>query len=740
MPSEPSSISQPKIDPALALFRDWQRHKLELANLTLTLADLKQWLNWWLMHDARLVNRDCSLMLDAIDSQCTQMQDPSHFMKLVLNALRKGDALDLETLAAEATSAPADDKPAAMDALATLKSHQAIRNFIEQQRREDRTLAGLNSAQLHQLVRAWIGDTPSLLLTAVEDQAPASHDLHHYFCGVLQSLLDGQAVDLDSLASTAPPLVFSARADTPGSEAVPAGSSPLPPTMQQNLPQRLADALLGADLSPLKVIWLEIMRFHADTVIAAAGRYLRRPQERAQLTARADPAMLLAMLKVISPTVGGRLAPLVLHAGPCNAVLPAPLPAPAFAQRVLNFAFEQAMEGGEDDWLAGVMLDLGVDKAWHRDVAHAWRAILPPSPALDSALFGDTCLAVSGESMLAVLLMRSSPLDKAERQVADLLLERLLAEPGGAPGGALESALCQPAAIARLTSLTSGPMLAQLLLRLQPALAAQLPAALNAMASAVAVVNVPAMQSSSLWSTIYQCAFVTADPVSPAEFIRTLVQRGSGRTDLPLPPPTTGATLASTLQSLLQPMNQQKPQAQQAQQAQDDQAWSGESDIRNAGMVIFATYMQRLFSILELTKDGQFVDDQARQRAVHLLQYAVSGESSTPEYQLVLNKLFCGVHGGTPIARGIDITQKEKDVIEQMLNGVIAHWSALGKTSIGGLRQTFLLREGHLYFEEESWRLRIPQATFDMLLDRLPWSFAMIKFPWMEHPLHVTWR
>jgi hypothetical protein len=31
-----------------------------------------------------------------------------------------------------------------------------------------------------------------------------------------------------------------------------------------------------------------------------------------------------------------------------------------------------------------------------------------------------------------------------------------------------------------------------------------------------------------------------------------------------------------------------------------------------------------------------------------------------------------------------------------------------------------------------------PQATFDMLLDRLPWSFAMIRFPWMAYPLHVT--
>jgi hypothetical protein len=70
-----------------------------------------------------------------------------------------------------------------------------------------------------------------------------------------------------------------------------------------------------------------------------------------------------------------------------------------------------------------------------------------------------------------------------------------------------------------------------------------------------------------------------------------------------------------------------------------------------------------------------------------------STATETPEYQPVLNKLFCGIVGGVPIIRGIDITDKEKDVIEQMLNGVIGHWSALGKTSIAGLRETFLQRQ-----------------------------------------------
>lgn len=791
MPPEPISTSPLQIDPALAMFRDWQRQKLELHNLPLTLAELKQWLNWWLMHDPELVNQDCSLMLDAIDSHCAQLSDPVPFMKLVLTALRHGDALDLESLAGQAaTIAPTDDKPVAMDPIATLKSHQAIRNFVAQQAQDDPFLAGLNSAQLHQLVRAWIGDTPSLFLTSVEEQALQASDLHLYFRSILESLLSGQAVDLDSLMAPIAPmsLVPAQPTQSPEQDPEPAQSSPLPPLLQQSLPQRLADALLRAELAPLQVIWPEIMRFHADIVIAAAKRYLRRPQERANLASRADPIMLMAMLKTISPQVGHQIKPLILHAARCNAVLPAPLTIEEFHQRLLKFAFEQAMDGSQDNWLAGVMQTLGVGGAWASDVAHAWRAMLPPSAELDCALFGEVYLdmalndepvqadaastlsqmlkaelcrsypqlvdeplreqitaelcygvpaAASNEALLAMLLMRASPLGKVEQQAVALLVQRLLATKNLALTGSLESALCQPTAIARLTSTLPGPVLAQLLVLLQPALAAQIPAALNAMASAIAVANVPAMQSSGLWSTIYQSAFVAADPMSPAEFIRTLVQRGSGRTDLPVPPAVPVTDVIETLEALLKPMMPNEPQAPQQQ---DEQAWTGESDIRNAGMVIFATYMQRLFGILELTREGKFVSDEASQRAVHLLQYAVNGESSTPEYQLVLNKLFCGIHGGVPIVRGIDITQKEKDIVEQMLNGVIAHWSALGKTSIGGLRQTFLQREGHLYFEEEAWHLKIPQATFDMLLDRLPWSFAMIKFPWMPHPLHVTWR
>ena len=86
------------------------------------------------------------------------------------------------------------------------------------------------------------------------------------------------------------------------------------------------------------------------------------------------------------------------------------------------------------------------------------------------------------------------------------------------------------------------------------------------------------------------------------------------------------------------------------------------------------------------------------------------------------------------------ITDEEKTIIEQLLQSMIQHCKILGSTSIAGLRQTFLLRQGWLSLEENHWQLKVQPGTFDMLLDQLPWTIALIKHGWMDKPLHVNWR
>lgn len=160
----------------------------------------------------------------------------------------------------------------------------------------------------------------------------------------------------------------------------------------------------------------------------------------------------------------------------------------------------------------------------------------------------------------------------------------------------------------------------------------------------------------------------------------------------------------------------------------------------NAGMVLMAPYLPRLFGMLGLVADGAFVDLDAAERAVHLLQFAVSGASSTAEYALPLNKLLCGLPLEAPVPAGIALTPVERGTIEGLLEAMIASWSALGRTSVEGLRQSFLMRDGELALGPQGWELSVVRGPFDMLMDRLPWSFSIVRFAWMPAPLHVSWH
>ncbi|MEN0037330.1 MAG: contractile injection system tape measure protein [Cellvibrio sp.] len=200
--------------------------------------------------------------------------------------------------------------------------------------------------------------------------------------------------------------------------------------------------------------------------------------------------------------------------------------------------------------------------------------------------------------------------------------------------------------------------------------------------------------------------------------------------------------------ALLRPPAQQKPSmrlqdvAAISNQQNDGSApqWDAGLHINNAGQVLAAAFLPRLFSMLNLMSDGKFIDLGAADRAIHLLQFMVTGNSQTPEYDLVLNKILCGVGTSIPVSAGIEITEQEQTLIEQMLTSMIQHWKVLGSTSIAGLRETFFQRQGWLVLEDDCWRLKVKEQTFDMLIDHLPWSISLIKHGWMDKPLRVSWR
>ncbi len=162
--------------------------------------------------------------------------------------------------------------------------------------------------------------------------------------------------------------------------------------------------------------------------------------------------------------------------------------------------------------------------------------------------------------------------------------------------------------------------------------------------------------------------------------------------------------------------------------------------IQNAGIVLAGPYLPRLFAMTGLLEDNQFRDDEAAWRAVYLLQYAADPVADPPEHVLALNKILCGFTPEEPPPGDIALTDKEKEAVEGLLKAMIAHWTIIGSTSVAGLRESFLQREGRLSFEKEAWHLLVEPRAFDMLLDRLPWSFKVTRYAWMKVPLYVEWR
>ncbi|GEM_PF-6932074 len=162
--------------------------------------------------------------------------------------------------------------------------------------------------------------------------------------------------------------------------------------------------------------------------------------------------------------------------------------------------------------------------------------------------------------------------------------------------------------------------------------------------------------------------------------------------------------------------------------------------LENAGLVIAAPYLPRLFDLLNLTEGQAFKNLEAAMRSVHLLQFLVDESTESPEYRLVLNKVLCGLRPELPIEGKIRVSAQEKEVIEGLIRGMIANWKQIGQTSIQGFRESFLQREGTLRRKSDDWQVEVLPKGFDILLDYIPWNFSVVKLPWMSRVIHVKWR
>jgi hypothetical protein len=161
--------------------------------------------------------------------------------------------------------------------------------------------------------------------------------------------------------------------------------------------------------------------------------------------------------------------------------------------------------------------------------------------------------------------------------------------------------------------------------------------------------------------------------------------------------------------------------------------------IENAGLVLLHPFLSTLFDRTNLVKNGEFVNDEAKLRAPHLLQYLVNFEQESPEHALLLNKILCGIDYQEALTSGIVLTELEIKTANELLYVVTQQWEKLKNTSINGLQETFLQRTGSLCLSSEGWTLVVENKAYDVLLQTLPWGLSFIKNSWMTEPIFVEW-
>ncbi|MBV9962180.1 MAG: hypothetical protein JO072_08030 [Parafilimonas sp.] len=163
--------------------------------------------------------------------------------------------------------------------------------------------------------------------------------------------------------------------------------------------------------------------------------------------------------------------------------------------------------------------------------------------------------------------------------------------------------------------------------------------------------------------------------------------------------------------------------------------------IDNAGIVLLnAALMQQYFENFGWIKNKNILDEASRSKIIVWTGYLVYNERKLFEYDLMLNKVFGGMHPADVCDTNIQLSASEKAAADEYLETVISYWSALKNTSVHGFRTSFLQRNARLSNEDGGWQLHVQSKAYDILIESLPWTFSIIKFPWMTKPLFTQWQ
>lgn len=161
--------------------------------------------------------------------------------------------------------------------------------------------------------------------------------------------------------------------------------------------------------------------------------------------------------------------------------------------------------------------------------------------------------------------------------------------------------------------------------------------------------------------------------------------------------------------------------------------------IPNAGLVILGPFLPHFFQALGYVAKGSFQDEATPHRAAGLLHYLATGEEELQEYMAPLLKVLCGIGLEEPLSLAYELTEAEKAEAHFLLQTVISYAPVLKNMSIDGFRGTFLLRNGILSARDGHWLVQVERETYDVVLERFPWHWGVVKLPWGGRVVEVEW-
>ena len=165
--------------------------------------------------------------------------------------------------------------------------------------------------------------------------------------------------------------------------------------------------------------------------------------------------------------------------------------------------------------------------------------------------------------------------------------------------------------------------------------------------------------------------------------------------------------------------------------------------ISNAGLVILFPFLPMLFMRLNMLSQDRrdFNSNESKVRAIFILQHLMASEDREyDETDLFLNRLLINYPFNEPLPQRMELTQDELNTIDSLLEAAKTNWEKMRNTSMRGFQEAFLRRAGFIEKTEREWVLTVEERAFDILLDSIPWSYKLVRLPWMENILKVNWR